>query len=489
MPPLPDPRRGAAALLALLALATAGAALVASAQVGGRAQEGPPIWNQPLDQPTSAAILATLPDGAEKRRFVLDCTGCHQLNVRTAYPTGAARDAAGWEATVTRMLRYGGARGGFPVIHDGREARPTAEWLARHLPARPPAAVAPEAAPWRALLAPRAGWTLAEYPLTPAWELPHDVAVDAAGRVVITGMMTGRMYVLDPRTGAMDTVGVPVPRANPRAVEIDAAGRWWVALGGPQRVAVHDPAQGRGDAAWRTFATGMYPHSVALGRDGEGWFNGHFTRAPELIGRVSLATGRVDSMALAPHPTLAQVPGGPIPYEIRVAPDGVVWTSELSGNRLVAHDPRTGRTWAVTMPEPHSGPRRFDVDGEGVLWIPAYAGNALVRYDPRTQRFTRVALPIHDAVPYVARVDRASGDVWIGTSAADAVLRYAPRTGRFAVYPLPTRGALVRHLAIDPRPRDGMRDVWLAYGAAPGPAARIARLSVRIAGAPGTAAR
>jgi hypothetical protein len=46
------------------------------------------------------------------------------------------------------------------------------------------------------------------------------------------------------------------------------------------------------------------------------------------------------------------------------------------------------------------------------------------------------------------------------------------------VYPLPTRGAMVRHLAIDSRTRDGSRDVWLAYGAAPGPAARVARLTV-----------
>lgn len=486
MPPLPTLRSVPAVLLALLGVATTvGVALVASAQGAPGApgaQDGPPIWSQSLDQPTSSAILATLPDGDEKRRFLLDCTGCHQLNLRTAYPTGAARAQADWEATVTRMLRYGSARGGFPVIHDGREARATAAWLARHLPARPPAGVRDEDAPWRALVAPRDRWTLTEYPLTPAWELPHDVAVDTAGRVVITGMMTHRLYVLDPRTGALDTVAVPVPRANPRAVEIDAGGRWWIALGGPHRVAVHDPARGAGADAWRTFATGMYPHSVALGADGTAWFNGHFTRAPALIGRVTLAAegaGRVDSTALAPHPTLADVPGGPIPYEIRVAPDGVVWTSELAGNRLVAHDPRTGRTWAVAMPDAHGGPRRFDVDGDGVLWIPAYAANALVRYDPKAERLTRVALPIPDAVPYVARVDRASGDVWIGTSAADAVLRYTPRTGRFAVYPLPTRGALVRHLAVDPRTRDGRRDVWVAYGASPGPAARIARLSVR----------
>jgi len=48
-------------------------------------------------------------------------------------------------------------------------------------------------------------------------------------------------------------------------------------------------------------------------------------------------------------------------------------------------------------------------------------------------------------------------------------------TCRFAVYPLPSRGALIRHIAIDPR----THDVWLAYGASPGIPARIARLSLR----------
>ncbi|MDF1503852.1 hypothetical protein [Roseisolibacter sp. H3M3-2] len=451
------------------------AAAVAAAGVAARTQEGPPVWPMTPDQPTSARLLAALPEGDEKRKFLLDCTGCHQLSVRTAYPAGAARDSADWDAAVQRMLRYGGARGGFPVIHDGREAASTARWLARHLPARPPVAGDGSEA-WRALVPAASAWRVTEYPLQPAWELPHDVAVDGAGRVVITGMMTGRMYVLDPRTGTMDTVPVPVPRANPRAVEVDAAGRWWVALGGPRQVAVHDP-RASGAAAWRTFATGMYPHSVALGRDGEGWFNGHFTRSPELIGRVSLAAGagRVDTVAVTPHPTLAEVPGGPIPYEIRVAPDGVVWTSELSGNRLVAHDPRDGRTWAVPIPEAHGGPRRFDVDARGALWVPLYAGNALLRYEPASNRFTRLPLPIPDAVPYVARVDRASGDVWVGTSAADAVLRWTPAASRWRVYPLPSRGALVRHLAVDAR----TRDVWLAYGASPGPAARVARLTVR----------
>jgi streptogramin lyase len=363
-----------------------------------------------------------------------------------AYPDGRARTAAGWQDAVARMLRYGGARGPFPVIHSDREAAATAAWLARHLPAAPPARVANGRGGLPAhLVPPRDAWSVTEYPLPAPGDLPHDVAVTGDGRVVVTGMMTDRLYVLDPRTGQFDAVPIPVPRANPRAVEVDAAGRWWVALGAPRSVAVYDPALGGAARAWRTFAAGVYPHSVALGaRAGEAWINGHFTRAPELIKHIELAAnggaGRVDSVALPLHPGLTDDPGGPIPYEIRVAPNGTVWTSELHGNRLVGYDPRTRRASVVDMPEAHSGPRRFDVDAAGVLWVPGYAANTLVRYDPRHRRPARVPLPVRDAAPHVARVDRTTGDVWIGTGAADAVLRYAPRAGTWTAYPLQLAG-------------------------------------------------
>jgi streptogramin lyase len=63
--------------------------------------------------------------------------------------------------------------------------------------------------------------------------------------------------------------------------------------------------------------------------------------------------------------------------------------------------------------------------------------------------------------------------VWLGTGAADVVFEFNPATERFESYPLPTRGALVRHLAIDIR--NG--DVWAAYGESPGKApSRIARI-------------
>jgi virginiamycin B lyase len=415
----------------------------------------------------SSDWLGVLPDGEEKRRFILDCTGCHQFDEQVARPAGKARTGAEWAEAINRMLGFAGSTTGFPVIGHGREAATTSLWLARHLAAAP----APKPRP-----AMPAGATVTEFNMPEAGDLPHDVAVGRDGRVVVTGMFTHRMWVLDPASGRFDAVDIPVPNANPRALEIDAAGDWWVVLGARHMVARY----GVQSKNWRTWRGGFYPHSLALAGDGGVWINGHFTHSPELIVRIDTAaqdsSRAVERVELPMHPTMGKGPGGPIPYEIRVAPDGRVWMSELQGNRLVAYDPKKKTPEVFDMPDPWSGPRRFDIDRRGNLWIPAYATNELVRLDPNMRRFTRFPLPLSDAVPYVVKVDDTNGRIWIGTSAADVIFSYDAAANRFTTYPLPSRGALVRHLAIDPR----TRDLWIAYGASPGRIpAKIARLRVR----------
>ncbi len=377
-----------------------------------------------------------------------------------AAPGGRARTVAQWDSATHRMLGYAGARTNFPVISAAREPAPTAQWLARWITDASLATVSRSA--------PRGSPNVREYMMPLAQDLPHDVAVDAEGKVVITGMFSHKMYLLDPASGALESFDIPVERANPRAVVIDDRGAWWVLLGGPRRIARRDPMLG----VWKVHEIGMYPHSIGVDEVGRVWFNGHFTRDPEQIGFVDPSSGAVTLREVPPHPVLAKVDGGPIPYELRIAPDGSVWISELGGNRLVRHDPTANSFRVFDMPTPHSGPRRFDFDAAGTLWIPEYSGGKLTRLDPASGRFTQWDLPVKDAAPYVVRVDRQRGDVWIGTGAADAVFRFDPRTARFVTYELPTRGALVRHLDIDQR--TGV--VWAAYGASPGVPARVARI-------------
>jgi len=301
-------------------------------------------------------------------------------------------------------------------------------------------------------------------------DLPHDIAIERSGTVLVTGMFTHRLYRLDPANGRISEIAIPIPKANPRAIEIDSLGQPWLVLGTPKKLAMMTS-----DSQWRSFDVGVYPHSLAIDRAGKVWFNGHFSRAPELIGSVDAATGKVVTHDVPAHPTLAAGPGGPIPYEIRVGPDGRVWGSELIGNRLFAFTPSSARFEVFPLPLPHSGPRRFDVDAQGIVWIPAYSANSLLRFDPSTRKFSEIPLPSRDAVPYIIRTDPRTGALWIGTAAADALLRYDPAKGQFETYSLPSRGALIRHLAVDSR----SGAVWVAYGASPGIPARIARVQPR----------
>jgi virginiamycin B lyase len=412
--------------------------------------------------PRSSAWLSRLPDGEIKRKFILDCTGCHQFDEKIALPQGKPRTEAQWVEAVTRMLGYAGATTSFPVIAADRDAKATASWLAKSLGAGNLADVRiPQPKPAE----------VKEYLMPEAQDLPHDLVLEPNGEVLITGMFTHRLYRLKPGDGSIAEIPIPVvENSNPRAIDRDASGAVWVVLGQPMKLAV------LADSQWRSFDVGMYPHSLALAPDGKVWFNGHFTREPELIGSVDPASGKVATHAVPPHPTLAKGPGGPIPYEIRAAPapapDGRIWLSELQGNRLVSYDPAKGKFRTFSLPTPHSGPRRFDVDSEGIVWIPAYSANLLVRLDPETGKFTEIRLPLADALPYVVRVDPRDKALWIGTAAADALLRYDPRGKRFDTYVLPTRGALIRHLAVDPK----SGAVWLAYGASPGIPARVARV-------------
>lgn len=406
-----------------------------------------------LTDPSSADWLALLPDGPAKRQFIIDCTGCHQFDSRMALRSGQPRTEAEWREAVQRMLGFAGPESGFPVISSAQHPDSTAAWLVRSLGSR--RAEGPE---------PTSDPRITEFLFPAAQDLPHDLAIDSAGRVIVTGMFTGAMYVLDPASGLFTSVAIPVERANPRAVEIDRQGRWWVVLGNPQQLARFDGVN------WATFDVGVYAHSVALDSAGGAWVNGHFTRQPELLVGID-RNGAVRRVSLPAHPVLASRPGGPVPYELRTGPDGRIWMSELQGNRLLSHDPADGTSKAFELPEPASGPRRFDVGADGIVWIPAYGAGTLIRLDPATGAFREIALPVPDAAPYVARIDSAGG-VWIGTGAADALFRYDPRTDSFETIRLPTRGAVVRHLAIDRR----SGDVWLAYGESPGKApARIAR--------------
>lgn len=409
----------------------------------------------------SADWLATLPDGEEKRWMVLQCTGCHAIDDTILMVDGGPRTRASWVEAIRRMESFSGAETDFPILTRSLDPEAMADWFVAHATTSPPAA--------RPILVPD-GWEVREYPM-PERDVPHDVAVDSAGRVIVTGMMTHQMYVLEPNAGTFREVPIPVENANPRAVEIDADGTWWVLLGYPQKLGHYDPAT----EEWSIHDLGAYPHEIALDAEGRVWFNGHFTRDPEILGYFDPATEEVRTF---------EVPFGPlpdggstIPYGLRVDDAGRVWMTQLFGNRLVELNPATGELAEHVLPRPESGPRRHDVGPDGRIWIPEYSRDAVAAFDPATGAFDEFPLPLPGALPYVARVDPLSGAVWVGTGAAGVVARLDPATRAFELVPLPSRAALLRHLAVDPR----TGAVWGAASAYPPRGPVVFRITTRVA--------
>jgi virginiamycin B lyase len=411
---------------------------------------------------TTSDWLSRLPDGKTKRRFILDCAGCHPLDDAVMASAGAPRTREDWSRAVDLMLSFAGAHTGFPIMSPSRESESTAAWLVEHLIEMPPAP-SPRSAP--------AGWEIDEFPLPRPGDLPHDLAVAADGRVIVTGMMSNVLYALDPSSGSFEEIPLlPVPGANPRAIEIAGDGAWWVVLGGPTRLARRDPDSGE----WRTWNVGVYTHEAAIDSAGRAWFNGHFTTEPEIVGFVS-ADG-ADEPVTFDVPVAAMDDGGSnIPYGLRVGPDGTIWMTELIGGRLIGLDPRSGEFRVHPLPETFSGPRRLDVAADGTVWIPEFAASRLAAFDPASGRFREYPIPIPDALPYVARVDPRNGAVWVSLSGAGAVARFDPRRESFEVLPLPTRDGIVRHLSIDPR----TGDVWGAYGSFPARSPKLFRVRSR----------
>lgn len=415
----------------------------------------------------SSSYYGALPEGETKRRFILDCGGCHTFNrvrARDGQSEAGAlvRTHGYWQTWTAQMVSFAGADAGFPIMAPGRDPEATADWLVQHLGAEGDPLPVLSPPPYDL---PRQRVVITEYDVPVGSDLPHDIMPDGDGRIVVTGMMSGQMYTLDPTSGAWTPhEGFP----NPRALAIDRDGVWWVLLGGPRQIQRHDPATGES----RRFDIGAYPHSIVLDeRGGETprvWFNAHFSKDPETIGVLDPATGAVTVIEV---PTPPQPDGGStIPYGLRQDADGVLWGTQLVGNRLVRYDPASGQFDLYDLPTSHSGPRRPDIGPDGRIWVPEFAAGKLAVFDPASETFTEHRLPVPDALPYIVRV-AADGSVWVATGAADAVLRFFPEEGRWDVHPLPTRSALVRHMEID---ADGA--VWVAYGNSPAVAPRVARI-------------
>ncbi len=472
--------------------------------------------------------LAALPENTfEDRRmkevFRVQCTECHL----PGYVLQNRFDERGWRAIINTMLGggYGNVRPNpsRPPVAMQYHKDELATYLARMRgPGPSPMTFEPHPRP----TGDAARVVITEYDIPPA-ETPnelvlqagsdwmkgarsggsggsgmHDLQVDANGNAWVTDSVgnTGRTLVkVDHQTGKSTgykiTAGNGVSAQGAHGISKDSNGIMWFNTGG---------RLGRLDPATEAIETYMPPYGLRVGGtvdpdvNGKVWGDANhgallfdpeaktfqFFRQPVLgdsstygvagdaLGNGWWANWMMDQVGFGCATESDFCEGGEsysIPMRPPDAPGPESFMTEA--DREFYHV--SGALYFMGRPfVPGSqAPRRLGADKNGdTVWIGNWWGGNLAEIDIRTREVTYHPLPYKYQHPYAAVVDK-DHMVYTNVSNDDTVAKFNPATGQWTLYQLPSRGAEVRHIALD----ELRGDIWVPYFST----SRIARLRFR----------
>jgi virginiamycin B lyase len=298
---------------------------------------------------------------------------------------------------------------------------------------------------------------ITEYDLPRRESMPHDVVVDAKGRVWYSDF--GSLFVgeLDPKTGKVVDYALPQFRKDrpPSTLdlELDPNGNLWVSMMYQAGVATIDvntkeikaypfPDEWVGPSTLNSMVSPTY-----MNVDNKVWTNNQATREQY---RLDLSTGQYENMKVAVDPRGRRISG----YGMPVDKANNVFMLEFGGTSIGRRD----KDNLVTIwPTPIAGsrPRRGRVDEQNRLWFAEYFGNAIAMLDTESGKFKEWVLPQPYEWPYDVVATR-NGEAWTGSTFSDRVTRLDTKTGEFTQYLLP-RSTNIRRVFVD---ESGPRNVF-----------------------------
>ena len=269
------------------------------------------------------------------------------------------------------------------------------------------------------------------YPV-PQGSHPHDVAAAPDGTVWYTAQRTGKLGILDPKSGKVTEVPLG-PESAPHGVIVGPDGGAWITDGGQNAIVRVDPKT-KAVKVWKLPEDTGYTNLNTAAFDGQGriWFTGQ----SGVYGRLDPRTGEMK---------VWKSPRGRGPYGIAATPSGDVWYVSLAGNHLARADLETGESTIIEPPTPGQGARRVWSDSQGRLWISEWNSGQLSRYDPKEGSWKSWTPPGEKPRTYSVYVDEAD-KVWITQWGANAIMRFDPKTERFESFPSDQPDARVRQM-------------------------------------------
>jgi len=130
------------------------------------------------------------------------------------------------------------------------------------------------------------------------------------------------------------------------------------------------------------------------------------------------------------------------PYAVTVGPDGSVWFSEESANKIGQLDPKTGKCKEYPITEEKNvAPHGLAADSNGNVWFAASLGGFIGRLDPNSGKVTVYKMPDPKATdPESLAFDR-KGILWFTVQNANMVGKLDPTSGMITLKPAPSANA------------------------------------------------
>ena len=267
---------------------------------------------------------------------------------------------------------------------------------------------------------------------------PHDVAAApaAGGPVYYTAQTTGRLGVLDPKTGKFEEISLG-PNSAPHGVVVGPDGAPWITDGGQNAIVRVDPKT-RAIRVWPLPRDVEYANlnTLTFDRKGRVWFTGQ----SGYYGRLVPESGDMK---------VWKAPQGRGPYGIATTPAGDVYYASLAGNHIAKVDVETGVATVIDPPTKGQGARRVWSDSRGRIWVSYWNTGQVGMYDPASNAWREwrlpAVLPGNRAQAYSVWVDDAD-KVWLTDWTANAIVKFDPATEKFEVFPSNKGGAQVRQM-------------------------------------------
>jgi virginiamycin B lyase len=269
-------------------------------------------------------------------------------------------------------------------------------------------------------------------------ESPVAIAAGPSGELWFT--VESAPFIARLHAGRVQRLPKGAESVEPLGLAVDANGDAWFTEAARRRIVRISPAGGVASFDLATPVARLARLAVAPG--GAVWF-----AEPTLVSVTRLHQGVMTRHVLAAGDGAADA----TPFGVAAAPDGTVWTTLPSANRIVRVTP-DGQAAAFDVPTPASGLGDVAVAADGTVYFLEMAANKVGRL--ADGRFSEFPIPTAGAAPTALAV-APDGAVWFTELRGRRIGRL--RDERIVEYELPRADARPFAVAVD-----ADNNVWYA---------------------------